>query len=363
MKTRTIFFLLILFFSACKKDPPTDPNDLTNIEYNPSSYSLSIPESFPILEIPEDNPLTYQGVQLGRRLFYDPIMSADSTMSCFSCHDINYGFNEPLSLSKGIDGIEGPRSSMSLLNVGFFYNGLFWDGRSHSLEQQALEPITNPLELHDTWENVIVKLKRHENYPTRFREAFGIEHKNEITKELVAKALAQFQRIIIAGGNSKYDRVLRGEEFFTDSEFNGYDMFFDLSPDMPDAECAHCHGGPLFTTNEYVNNGISNVNSLEDFIDKGRGEVTGVLFDNGKFKIPTLRNITLTPPYMHDGRFATIEEVIHHYNSGGHYADNLDPLILPLNLSEQNIQDIIAFLRTLEDTEYTTNPDLQNPFE
>ncbi len=357
-----ILLTAVFIFTSCKKEPPIDENDLSHIDYNPVEYIVQIPDEFPMLEVPADNPMTQEGVQLGRRLFYDPILSADNSMSCSSCHQLNLNFTDGKATSPGIDGIAGNRSSMSLENVGLFYNGLFWDGRSTSLEEQALEPITNPIELNNTWENVISKLKESEDYSERFRKAFGITNKNEITKELAAKALAQFERIIISNANSKYDQFERGDAFPTDSEYNGFDMFFDISPDMPDAECSHCHGGPLLSTNEYINNGLDEALDLNNFPDLGRGEITNYIFDNGRFRVPSLRNIALTAPYMHDGRFQTLEEVIDHYDSGGHYADNVDPLIYNLGLSEQNKQDLLAFLHTLTDTTYLSNPDLSNPF-
>ncbi len=361
------FLVLYILFGlvACSDDdtPTADPNDLTTIAYTPEAYTVALPAEFPPLEIPTDNPLTKEGVQLGRRLFYDPILSADSTMSCASCHQLEVGFADPLPTSVGIDGIAGTRSGMSLLNIAYSLNGLNWDGKIASLEEQALEPVTNEIELHESWPNVIEKLKRHTDYPSRFRKAFGIENKSEITKELAAKAIAQFERIILTGANSKYDRVLRGEAFFTDEELNGFDMFFDISPELPDAECGHCHNGALLSTNEYFNNGIDNAPTLDDFIDKGRGEITGIPFDNGRFRATTLRNIEFTAPYMHDGRFQTLEEVVDHYNSGGKYAPNLDPLILPLGMTDSQKQDLVAFLKTFSDTSYQENPDLQNPFE
>lgn len=354
--------VVVVIFSvgltSCKKD-----GGLTDIAYEPEEYIVEIPEGFPELLSPPDNPLTKEGVQLGRRLFYDPILSADNSMSCSSCHEREQAFTDNLATSVGIDGIAGTRSSMSLLNIGFFYNGLFWDGASDNLEEQAIEPVQNPVELHEDWGNVEEKLRNHEDYPTRFRKAFGIQDESEITKELATKALAQFERILISGGQSRYDKILSGEVFPTDEELNGYDMFFDISPDFPDAECGHCHGGPLLTTNEYFNNGLDEVADLSNFPDLGRGGVTNYVFDNGKFRAPSLRNIALTAPYMHDGRFQTLEEVLEHYNSGGHYADNLDPLILDLELSEENMQDIITFLHTFTDTTYLENPDLTNPFE
>ena len=368
-KLAPIIILSFLLVLSCKKDPIQEvpgknpSTSLTHIAYNPVDYDLQIPESFQALDQPADNPLTVEGVELGRRLFFDPILSADSTMSCSSCHEPKSSFTDNLPVSTGIDNIAGKRSSMSLLNVAYYNKGLFWDGRSKTLEEQALLPVEDPIELHDRWPNVVQKLQRHSDYPQRFRKAFGIEDKKEISKELAAKAIAQFERILISSGQSRYDKVRRGELFFTDAELNGFDMFFDISPELPDAECGHCHNAPLFTTNEYFNNGIELVATLEDFPDQGLGAVSGIRSQNGKFRAPTLRNIELTAPYMHDGRFQTLEEVLDHYNSGGHLADNLDPLIRPLGLTEQQKADILAFLKTLTDPEFNNNPAFQNPFK
>jgi cytochrome c peroxidase len=251
---------------------------------------------------------------------------------------------------------------MSLLNVAFHYSGLFWDGRAATLEDQALLPVEDPIELHELWPNVEEKLKRHPGYPSDFRKAFGIQHTSQITRELAVKAIAQFERTLISSGESKYDRFLRGEIFPTDSEYNGYDMFFNIAPGGFDAQCGHCHSAPLLTTNEYRNNGIEPVSGLDQFPDQGRGAITGMPTDNGKFKIPTLRNVEFTAPYMHDGRFATLEEVLEHYNSGGHHQPNTDPLIYPLVLSPTQKADILAFLHTLSDTTFLKNPDFSNPF-
>jgi cytochrome c peroxidase len=371
--------ILLLFFLsvfACqegedipKVDPPVNSGiDLEEIPYDPQPYDLAIPPGFPPLEIPSDNPLTVDGVELGRFLFYDPILSGDSTQSCSSCHLPQGSFTDNLAVSTGIDGISGERSAMSLMNVAFYTNGLFWDGRSDNLEEQALIPVTDPIELHATWPQVIDRLRRHEAYPVMFRKAFGITDVEAIDRFLVGDALAQFQRILISSGESKYDRKFLWQDptvEFTDSEFRGFEMFFDIpgSP-LPDAQCFHCHDAPLFTTNEYFNNGLQEAATLNDFEDKGRGAVTGKLIDNGRFRAPTLRNIALTAPYMHDGRLKTLEEVLDFYNEGVHYADNLDEnLVVPLGLTEEMKQDLINFMLTLTDTSFVNNPALQNPFD
>ncbi|WP_235296344.1 cytochrome-c peroxidase [Portibacter marinus] len=337
--------------------------DLTDITFSPVNYELEIPDHLPSFNIPEDNLLTIDGVRLGQHLFFDPILSADSTLSCASCHFPEKAFTDGTAVSVGVNGNVGRRSSMSLVNIAYTFNGLFWDGRVETLENQALEPVEDPLELVEDWDNVEQKLRRSQRYQELFRKAFGISKATEIDRLLAVKAIAQFERIIISA-DSKFDRVeYYDTEAYTISELNGRDMFFDADPMTPDAECGHCHNGPLLTTQQYVNNGIEKVDDLVDFPDKGRGEVTGLLFDNGKFRAPTLRNIALTAPYMHDGRFNTLEEVVDHYNSGGHFAENLDPLIQPLGLSEQQKADIVAFMHTMTDTSYLQNPFIINPFE
>lgn len=365
MSRRSIIYSLLIIYAimvACCEEP-MGAIDLKSIPYNPEAYIPAVPENFPQLEVPEDNQLTVQGIDLGRHLFYDPILSADSTMSCSSCHLPRGNFTDNLALSEGIDKVAGKRSSMTLLNVGFSNTGLFWDGRINSLEEQALLPVEDPVELHDTWPNVESKLRRHTDYPAMFRKAFGIERESEITKELATKALAQFERIMISSGNAKYDRVINGTAVFTDLELDGHDIFFDVNEDVTrHAECGHCHNAPLFTTNEFFNNGLDGVSNLTDFRDLGKGEITNKPFDNGTFKVPTLRNIEFSAPYMHDGRFATLDEVIDHYITGGNHADNLAPVLRPLNLDDYDRSALIAFIRTLEDQDFLNNPLLADPF-
>jgi len=352
------FFCVIINFS-CGNDGETQ--NLTLIPYTTSDYELNIPKGFPKMEIPHDNPLTKEGVDLGKKLFFDPILSADSSMSCSTCHQTQLSFTDNQAFSKGIDGIPGRRSAMSLLNLGYNKSGFFWDGRVATLEEQALVPVEDPIELHNNWDTLVEKIKTHERYPALFRKAFGIEKVAEIDKILFVKAIAQFERTLISSGESKFDKVKRGVAEFTPDEQIGFDMFFDISPEYKDAECAHCHNVPLLTTNEYFNNGITEVENLEDFEDKGLGAISGDRLDFGKFRAPTLRNIELTAPYMHDGRFETLEEVIDHYNSGGKYSESVSPLIRPLKLSETEKRQLLAFLKTLTDKEFIKNPEIQAP--
>ena len=331
------------------------------LAYDPQPYDLVVPDNFPTMEIPLDNPLTVAGVELGRHLFYDPILSVDSSMSCSICHLQASGFTDNLAVSPGVDGIEGRRSAMSLIDVGFHTNGFFWDGGTATLEMQALLPVEDPIELHDTWPNVVSKFQRHKEYPVMFRSAFGIDHVDDITKELAAKALAQFERSVVSSGQSKYDRVVNGLDVFTDQELVGHNIFFDIEPDASrHAECGHCHNAPLFTINDFANNGIDNTDA--NLLDEGRAEITDFDLDLGEFKIPTLRNIFFTAPYMHDGRFATVDEVIDHYITGGHPARNLDPVMRELMLNADDRAALIAFIKTLEDPQVLSDPRYASPF-
>lgn len=379
---------LLFGFAQCKKDPPgvVTPTacDLTDIPYAPTAYTIPKPAHFPQIPVPADNPETLEGVQLGRRLFYDPILSGDSTQSCSSCHLPQGSFTDNKALSKGIDGIEGRRSAMSLLNVAYATNGLFWDGRAKSLEDQALKPVEDPIEMHAQWTKVVDKLKQHPIYPGLFRKAFGINSCDDITKELAAKAIAQFERILISSGTSKYDLFATGAGEFEDEELRGKLMFFDEGQNsgLPDAQCFHCHGSITLTGNSYFNNGLDSVGSLDEFADKGRWDFVKGLSANpdtttkGKFRTPTLRNIALSAPYMHDGRFKTLEEVMAQYNDNGFGVMNEDIFVQQIGfpvtvngkvhysgLTPSQTSDVLAFLHTLTDTVFIHNPDIQNPFQ
>ena len=383
LKPRTWLLLLLpgaaVFLPYCTPDEPDEPEpvecDLRGIAFAPTPYTIVKPANFPQIPIPADNPMTLQGVQLGRRLFYDPMLSGDSTQSCASCHLPQGSFTDNRKLSVGISGFAGRRSSMSLLNIAYATNGLFWDGRSKTLEEQALIPVEDPIEMHHTWPDVLEKLRDDPQYQTWFREAFGISSCNDITKELAARALAQFERVLISSGTSKFDQFMAGNfDVFDDEELDGKIMFFDEGANvgLPDAQCFHCHGGITLTGNNFFNNGLDSVGSLTEFQDFGRGEVTGNPFDNGKFRTPTLRNIALTAPYMHDGRFVSLENVVKSYAKNGNGVINEDPFVqqigvpvgngsfIPLTPYQQGA--IVKFLHTLTDTTFVNNPDVQNPW-
>jgi cytochrome c peroxidase len=379
------FFALGLLV-ACRQNVEIGPlspietaGRLDNIPYQPISYNISPPQGLPIMEIPADNPLTIAGIKLGRTLFYDKILSADSTMSCASCHQINKAFTDGLATSVGIRGLAGHRNAMSLINIGYFWkqnrvNNFNWDGKFATIEEQVLAPVEHPLELDADWDIITEKFRNHPHYPKLFRKAFGINNLTEINKELAAKALAQFLRTLVSAG-SEFDRSQwQPLVFLSDEAQRGYEMFIgdaNGSSLLKDAECAHCHSSnrsrALFARNGFSNNGLDSAASLTNFTDLGLGAINGISRDNGKFREVSLRNIALTAPYMHDGRFQTIEQVLNNYTTGGHPAPNLaielsaSGTIRTLNVQEK--ADIIAFLHTLTDSSYFSKTEWQNPFE
>ncbi|MDB4286190.1 cytochrome-c peroxidase [bacterium] len=340
---------LMLVITGCpgEPEPPPGPPD-----YNPTPYEIDLPFRFPVMEIPADNPMTDEGIVLGRRLFYDPILSGDSTQSCASCHQQKFAFTDPDRFSTGIDGLQGDRNAMAIINIGWMED-LFWEGRAKGVEAQALEPIENPIEMHETWENAVLKLINHPTYPGLFTKAFGTD---EITADLTVKAIAQFERTLISG-NSSYDKFLQNIEGLSQSEFNGRAIFFTERGD-----CFHCHGGILFTDQLFHNNGLA-----ANPIDIGLEAITSDPLDRGKFKTPTLRNIALTAPFMHDGRFVTLEEVVDFYSEGLQFSNSIDPLMKNVNqgglrLTPQEKQDLLAFLHTLTDSTFVNNPEFASPF-
>jgi cytochrome c peroxidase len=342
---------LVAWFTGCGTDPTSQPTDT---QPGLDTLHIRVP-GFPPQPVPPDNPTTVQGVALGRRLFYDPILSGDSTQSCSSCHVQAAAFGDPNRFSLGIDGVLGPRHAPVLVNVGWG-ESLFWDGRAGTLEEQALEPVPNPIEMHQPWDGAVVKLRRHAEYPALFQAAFGTD---EITSARAVQAIAQFERTLVSA-ETRYDQFVRDGTGLTASERRGYVLYFSER-----AECFHCHVDRVFTDQAFHNNGLDSV-----FVDTGRVEVTGDPNDLGRFKTPTLRNLVFSAPYMHDGRFASLEEVIDHYDSGGHGTDTVNPFILNLRrnhqeghgLTPQDKQDLLAFLRTLTDSSFVTNPAFASPF-
>ncbi len=342
-------FLCLGLIISCNRD--TD-------ESTANPYIVELPFKFPQFDVPEDNPMTIEGIALGKKLFYEKQLSGDNTQSCGSCHQPGNAFSDTGAVSTGIDGLSGNRSAMPIINL-LWAKEFFWDGRAASLEDQALGPVVNPIEMHETWPNAVSKVQDNPMYPPLFIKAFGTEVVDSL---LIAKAIAQFERTLISG-NSKYDKVQRREAVLTPAEQAGLDLFqiegpMDGNPNG--ADCFHCHEFPLYTDNLFHNNGLD---KEEDWTDFGLHDRTSNPFDKAKFKTPTLRNIALTAPYMHDGRFQTLEEVIDFYNTGGHTSSTLDPLMknpeTGLLLSDEDKSNLISFLHTLTDSSFITNPAFQ----
>ncbi|WP_170067777.1 cytochrome-c peroxidase [Neolewinella xylanilytica] len=369
--TRPAFLLgLFLLFLAigCREEPGgstvVDEGTITGPN-TPTPYALEVPDYFPAPVVDPENPLSEEGIELGRHLFYDAsIFSTEGNMSCATCHQQELAFTDGFGRAIGVRGEPGPRSAMSLVNLAFNPNGFNWDGGEGKLWEQAIHPVENMLELDNDWQEVIRKLREHGDYPARFRAAFGIDKVEEIDPELTVKALAQFERTIISA-DSKFDRVVyKNTDFFTELEQLGADSLFfveNVPPGTLHPGCGHCHNAPQFGDNKFHNNGITDVETINDFVDKGRGDITGNPFDNGKFRTPTLRNIALTAPYMHDGRFETLEEVIDDYAAGGHGVENEDPNITGFSLTEREKAALLAFLHTLTDEALLTDPRLSDP--
>ncbi len=322
----------------------------------PVPVILEVLHGYPEITIPADNPTTEQGVELGRRLFYDTRLSADNTQSCATCHVQANAFSEPKRFSLGIHGQPGDKNASQIVNAAWHTRN-FWDGRVGPLEEQALQPVVNPLEMAFTWTGVAERLNHHPQYPQWFREAFGT---HIVDSTLVVKALAQFQRTLISQ-NSKFDRVRRGEAEYTKDEGDGFRLFFTERGD-----CFHCHLAHTFTDFDFRNNGLDSL--IES--GSGLGGITGKLSDDGKWKTPTLRNVEFTAPYMHDGRFQTLEEVLEHYNTGVLASRTVDPLVtkrlrgeIRHIMTEDEKRKIIAFLKTLSDSSFITNPAFSDPWK
>jgi cytochrome c peroxidase len=355
------FIVLVLFtglFFACKPDPIEVP-----AVYDPTLAVVNL-RNFPDPEFPADNKPTVAGVQLGRMLFYEKALSKDGTQACADCHRQQHAFTDSLRFSVGVEHMPGKRQAMMVMNLAWHKNGMFWDGRSATVHEQALKPIQDPLEMNEKLVNVVAKLTADKKYTDQFIRAFGDA---AVTEDRIGKAIEQFEFTMISN-NAKYDHWKRGETTLTDAEERGRKLFFtEYSPlgTAKGAECFHCHSSFNFTNDEFMNNGLDRT---VDQKDDGRMEVTMDQADKAKFKTPSLRNVALTAPYMHDGRFTTLEQVIDHYNTGAKHSSTIDFLMQynlqqgGLALTAQDKSDLVAFLKTLTDTDFLTNPALKTPF-
>jgi cytochrome c peroxidase len=292
-----------------------------------------------------DNPISKAQIRLGRNLFYDPILSADNTISCASCHSPYAGFTHTdHDLSHGIDDKIGTRNAPALFNLAW-QNKFMWDGAITNLDAQALAPLSHETEMGSDINTVLDKLRAHPKYPDLFKTIYK---DSLITGERLLKVLSQFQLTLISA-NAKYDKVQQGKERFSSQEKNGYALF--------KTNCASCHVAPLFSSYEFANNGLSIDETLSDM---GRYSLTNNSEDSLKFKIPSLRNLSYTYPYMHDGRFKKLREVLAHYVSNIQPSPTLsEELKSGIQLTKNEQTDLIAFLLTLNDLEFIRNPDFQ----
>jgi cytochrome c peroxidase len=305
------------------------------------AYHVDLPPDFPPLPVPAGSELTTPRVSLGKRLFYDKQLSRTEEVSCGSCHMADHAFADSKPLSIGVDGQHGKRNAPGLVNVAYG-KSFFWDGGVPTLEQQAIGPITNPLEMDMKLEDVVARVSQDSSYVAAFEEAWS----EAPTPGGVTRSIAAFERTIV-GGDSRYDRYQRGDlGALSDSEKRGMDIAMGER-----GSCFHCHLEFNLTNDQFRND-----NLYAKYDDIGRAKVTGQAADVGKFKVPTLRNVAVTAPYMHDGSLATLEDVVEHYSSGGVMNDNSDPLIQPLDLTAGEKADLVAFLGALTDESLISDP-------
>ncbi len=387
-----LYVSVLLFFSltiySCtenEKVTPNSQNTLLNLPEKSFNYSaINFPAYFSDPDLhggvqnsildsdntPTTNQVTDAGATLGRVLFYDKNLSKNGKVACASCHVQKNGFSDPKILSKGFEGENSRRHSMGLTNARFYGKGrFFWDERAATLEQQVLIPIQDKVEMGLTLDTLVTRIKSTEYYEPLFENAFGDKI---ITTDRISKALAQFVRSLVSY-ESKYDigraavnKATDNFSNFTQEENLGKMLFLDAFP-LRGLGCTTCHGTEAFITpSKSTNNGLD----LESTTDLGVYESTGRQLDIGTYKTPSLRNVALRSPYMHDGRFATLEEVIEHYNSGIQAHPNLDRILKDpagnprkMNLSQEQKNALVAFLKTLTDTKFTEDEKFSNPFK
>jgi len=297
-------------------------------------YEQYYPHSFPLIEYPEDNKPTASRVELGRRLFFDPILSKDSSIACASCHIPEFAFADTVAISSGVNGPSGKRNSYSILNVAY-QKALFMEGGVPNLELQALAPLGESSEQQILISDAAKRLKKNKEYQKLAHRAYN----RDIDPYVITRAIAAYERTLLSA-NSRYDAYHAGNEnALTTLEKKGMELFYGK------ANCSSCHSGFLFTNQEFENIGL-----YANYNDVGRMRLTNDSSDFGKFKVPSLRNVSKTAPYMHDGSVATLSETIEHFNSGGKPQKNLSLKIKPLDLNVDEKESLLAFLIALEDT-------------
>ena len=329
-----MLILLILGLYSC-----SDEAEYISIN---RELDVNIPSNFPQIQYDlSANPPTEKGFELGKKLFYDGRLSSNGFISCGFCHEQRFAFtHHGHQFSHGIDDLEGTRNAPAVQNMAF-QKEFAWDGATSHLDLFPIIPITNEVEMGETVSNVVSKLREDDEYQKLFAEAFD---EGEVNNEYFFKALSQFM-VMMVSSNSTYDKYVRGEEGgeFTETEEYGYELF--------QQKCASCHTSDLFTDDAFRNNGLPPYPGINDI---GRAEVTGSTADNYKFKVPSLRNVAITAPYMHDGRFGSLASVLNFYDTGVQDSETLDPILkqnnrLGIDLSEEEKQALIAFLNTLTD--------------
>lgn len=351
MRSVSLLFLAITvagMLHACRKDVSVEEGPGAG----PTPYIQAIPAWVDSLAGPQHvapgDPSTVEGIALGRRLFFDVLLSDNYSQSCATCHKQANGFSDPAPFSTGTNGAVGTRNAMAIINLGWDER-FFWDGRRNSLERQAHDPVVNPIEMRNTWPVVEERLRAHPEYPDLFAAAFGSVG---IDSTRVVSAIAQFERTLISF-DSRFDRYqyMGDSAALNEQEIRGLDIF------MRDGHCVDCHREPLLSDHGLRNNGLE-----WPAVDSGFGALTGNPSHIGRFKVPTLRNIAQSAPYMHDSRFATLEEVVDFYAHDVQVdAPNLDGHMDPwrfglVNLTPQDEADLVAFLHTLTDADFLTNP-------
>ncbi|MFN5621600.1 MAG: cytochrome-c peroxidase [Flavobacteriales bacterium] len=326
----------VLLFEACSEPAAILPDD--------QPLEVKKPPIFPVFDYPDDNRPTTLRVLLGRKLFYDTRLSANGTTHCGSCHVLSAAFTDGRATSPGMTGAVGTRNAPTLANIAWMKR-LMMEGGVPTLETQALAPLHDSLEMGHNMMHVVERLNRAGDLNSLAKKAYG---RDSIDPYVITRALACFQRTFVSG-DSRYDRFNLGQkDQMNASELRGKELFFSER-----TQCASCHSGVFFTDMDYHNIGLT-----QHYADDGKARATHLPEDIGKFKTPTLRNIQLTSPYMHDGSLSSLEEVIAFYNRGGEAHENRDARIHPLNLSQEESADLLAFLTSLTDWNFVQNKDL-----
>lgn len=294
-------------------------------------FVIEVPAGLPPVPFPADNPPTPEKIALGKQLYFDKRLSRDNTISCASCHDPGKGYSNADQFATGFKGQKGGRNSPTVINAAY-NNFHFWDGRAGSLEEQALGPIANPIEMNLTLPEAVERINKIPGYKSQFQKIFG----SDATEENIAKAIASYERTILCG-DAPYDRFKAGDKKALSPEAQrGMALFFGR------AACSSCHSGPNFTDNAFHNIGVG---MDADKPDEGRKTISNLGGDTGSFKTPTLRDIAKSGPYMHDGSMKTLKEVVEHYNKGGVPNEFLDEEIFKLNLTPQEVDDLVTFMK------------------